>query len=109
MVGRLGGIEIRPLGHRAEGIMSDRGTQDEEQPLSILVGSELSSVEFVRDYVQLRFDGPTLTAVTHGVVTLPDGQYGAATPGYRDALCSRIGRTVTGGAVVSNEEIQRLA
>jgi hypothetical protein len=33
-------------------------------PLELLEGTQLSSVEFVQDYVQLRFDGPTLTAVT---------------------------------------------
>lgn len=36
-----------------------------ENPLSILINRELGSVEFVRDYIQFHFDGPTLTAVTN--------------------------------------------
>ncbi len=32
-----------------------------------LKGRVLSSVEFVQDYVQLRFDGPCLTAYTHPI------------------------------------------
>jgi hypothetical protein len=35
-----------------------------------LVGKQLSSVEFVRDYVQLRFYGPTITAFV-GLILLP--------------------------------------
>lgn len=34
-----------------------------EQPLSLLIGRQLSSVEIVQDYLQLRFDGLCLTEV----------------------------------------------
>jgi len=30
--------------------------------IQFLIGKQLSAVEFVRDHVQLRFDGPALTA-----------------------------------------------
>src|SRR5580692_5452288 len=33
-----------------------------ESMFESIIGEQLSSVEFVQDYVQLRFDGPTLTA-----------------------------------------------
>ena len=45
--------------------MSHQVNQIPEPPLSVLIGHQLSSVEFVQDYLQLRFDGPCLTAVTH--------------------------------------------
>lgn len=60
-----------------------------------LVGQPLASIEFVQDYVQLHFDGPTLTAYTLPVVnlvssvTLVRGQ-----TGWRDALCAQIGSVV---------------
>lgn len=59
--------------------------------LEKLVGSFLSSVEFVADYVQLWFDGSCMTAYT-----LPNVGWGSASlssgqPGYRDALCRQIG------------------
>jgi hypothetical protein len=63
------------------------------EALANLVGGELSSVEFVRDYVQLRFDGPTLTAYTMPTVRSSaefiDGQIG-----YESVLRKLIGITV---------------
>ena len=57
-----------------------------------LQGRDLSSVEFVMDYVQFYFGGPCLTAHIPPSVTtalghtlVPDKQC------YRDALCERIG------------------
>lgn len=76
-----------------------KSPQEELRLLETLVGQTLSSVEFVQDYVQLRFDGPTLTAytqpsVTHAGVTLRwNGQ------GYRDALCNQIGSHVAAVAL----------
>ncbi|WP_018130076.1 hypothetical protein [Effusibacillus pohliae] len=78
-----------------------------EQPiLQILVGSEMSSVEFVRDYIQLRFDGPTLTTFTLPVVTLNATSYDIKTPGYRDALCSLIGREVQNTEILEHVAIR---
>jgi hypothetical protein len=65
-----------------------------EHPLKQIEGRCLSSVEFVQDYVQLRFDGPTLSAITRPTVKLGDIQLEWGTPKYRDALCERIGRVV---------------
>jgi hypothetical protein len=56
-----------------------------------LVDHVLSSVEFVADYVQLRFDGPTLTAYTTPAVVRNNEKYLWGEPGYRDALCGEIG------------------
>jgi hypothetical protein len=59
-----------------------------------LKGRVLSSVEFVQAYVQLRFDGPCLTAYTHPVVDLATDRFEWGVPGYRDRLCEQIGSTV---------------
>ncbi|TDU01646.1 hypothetical protein EDD99_0004 [Streptomyces sp. 846.5] len=40
-------------------------------PLQILIGREISAVCFVRDYVELHFDGPVLRALAN-----PYGMYG---------------------------------
>jgi hypothetical protein len=59
-----------------------------------IVGSALSSVTFVADYVQLDFDGPNLTAYTLPIVRLGSQHIQWEQPGYRDALCRQIGRRV---------------
>ena len=63
---------------------------------SELRDTQLTSVSFVQDYVQFDFDGPQLTLYVWPDVADADGisiAYGE--PGYRDALCSVIGETVT--------------
>jgi hypothetical protein len=76
------------------------------QALDILIGRELSSVEFVRDYIQLHFDGPSLTMVTNPVIYTADFSYNWDMPGYRDALCDRIGTVVSKAFVVEGEEFR---
>ena len=62
--------------------------------LAQLVGRKLSSVEFVQDYLQLRFDGPTLTVLN------PIRVYGGADVArsgedqFRNALCGQIAKVV---------------
>jgi hypothetical protein len=56
-----------------------------------LVRGSLSSIEFVQDYVQLRFDGPLLTAYTLPTVVWGSGRIEPGEDGYRDALCWQIG------------------
>ena len=63
--------------------------------LSVLVGRTLSSVEFVQDYLQLRFDGPYLTAYTLPTITAGPVKLNWAQPGYRDGLCTQIGHQIT--------------
>lgn len=76
-----------------------------EQALQGIVGRQLSSVEFVQDYVQLKFDGPGLTAITHPVVTSSMGEFFWDEPGYRDELCGRIARIVVSAQVIPNEAV----
>ena len=67
----------------------------EESLLAELVGRELSSIEFVRDYLQFRFDGPTLTVLTSPTVTRSGSSFTEGTPGYRDELVMLIGKEVS--------------
>lgn len=69
------------------------------EALGRLSGKQLSSVEFVQDYVQLRFDGPCLTAYIAPVVESEGKRFGSDVPGYRDQLCRRIGSTIVSAAV----------
>jgi hypothetical protein len=59
--------------------------------LTKLVGRELSSVTFVRDYIQLAFDGPGMNAYIAPTVTSGFESLGLGQPGYRDSLCGQIG------------------
>jgi hypothetical protein len=76
--------------------------------LSSLVSFELSSVIFVRDYVQLVFESDTNSILT--LYSLPDvclkGQcYRLSTAGYRDALCSFIGSQVVDAEIEKGVEL----
>jgi hypothetical protein len=59
-----------------------------------LVGWEVSSVCFVRDYVELHFDGPILRSLAAPIVCDADGRFQYPTAGSRDALCRLIGQVV---------------
>jgi hypothetical protein len=63
--------------------------------MSELVGQPLASVEFVQDYVQLHFDGPTLTAYTLPTVRSNLSEMlECGDPGWRELLCKPIGSVV---------------
>jgi hypothetical protein len=59
--------------------------------LGKLVGHELSSVTFVRDYAQFAFDGPSMNTYTMPTVACGSENLSQGQPGYRDALCRQIG------------------
>lgn len=64
--------------------------------ISAIEGAELTAVEFVSDYLRLRFGDPgpmfTLHAWPH--VLLPDFSVAFGEPEYRNALCAQIGQVV---------------
>ena len=62
--------------------------------ISAIVGEELTAVEFVQDYLQLRFDGPLLTLYAWPHVLLSEHSIAFGEPEYRNALCEQIGETV---------------
>ncbi len=68
--------------------------ESQESLLSLLVGLELSAITFVRDYLQLQFDGPFINAYVWPLVRTPENKSEFGAPGYRDALCGQIGKTV---------------
>lgn len=62
--------------------------------LTEVIGNRLSSVEFVQNYLQLRFDGPCLTCHVWPEVVVGGRPLVMSEPGYRDALCAPIGEEV---------------
>jgi hypothetical protein len=62
--------------------------------ISAIEGQELTAVEFVADYVRLRFDGPVVTLYAWPHVLLSDFSIAFGEPEYRNALCAQIGEMV---------------
>ncbi len=62
--------------------------------LSRLVGRNLSTVVFLKWYLQLTFDGPILTCDVWPNVDLGAGPIAYGDPGFRDALCSLLAEPV---------------
>ena len=60
-----------------------------------IVGQELVAVEFVQDFVRLRFEGPVFSLYAWPFVLLPDFSVGYGEPEYRNALCAQIGQNIT--------------
>src|SRR5438270_1970802 len=76
------------------------------EALKRLIGEQLSSVEFVQDYLQLRFDGPCLTVygeVKHVFRNQSSISWGQ--PGYRDTLCGLIAHQVRKTELKTDENI----
>ena len=68
----------------------------DSQVFSRIVGEQLGAVVFVQDYVQLQFDGPSLTILTRVAVRSSNGVVVAeGSAGWRDALCGQITRIVS--------------
>ena len=62
---------------------------------AMLVGAEVGGVAFVRDYVEVHFDGPILRAFSEPAVEIDGMRFQFPSEGSRDRLCLLIGRTVT--------------
>lgn len=64
--------------------------------ITAIEGQELTAVEFVSDYLRLRFGdpGPLLTLYAWPHVLLPDFSLAYGEPEYRNALCAQIGGEV---------------
>jgi hypothetical protein len=62
--------------------------------VSGIEGQELTAVEFVSDYLRLRFDVPLLTFYAWPHVLLQDFSLAFGQPEYRNALCAQIGEMV---------------
>ncbi|MDW5267869.1 MULTISPECIES: hypothetical protein [Acidobacteriaceae] len=63
--------------------------------VSEIIGEELVAVEFVEDYLQLRFAAPLFTLHAWPHVLFPEFSLAYGEPEYRNALCAQIGEKVT--------------
>ncbi len=88
--------------------MRNKAITDEgdRQHLTGISASELSAITFVRDYIQLHFDGPTINAYTLPTVVVGDSVFSHADSGYRDALCGRIGTMVLAAYAAPGQRLQ---
>ena len=75
----------------------------EENPFVIIEGNQLSAVTFIKDYLQILFDGPRITAYTLPIIKTEEGSYKWGDPGYRDSICDLIGQKVIGSNFLENE------
>jgi hypothetical protein len=73
--------------------------------ISAIEGQELTAVEFVGDYLRLRFDGPMLTLYAWPHILLADFSIAFGEPEYRNGLCAQIGEMVAKTAL---EELEAL-
>jgi len=62
--------------------------------VSAVIGEELKAVEFVEDFLQLRFDASLFTLYAWPHVLLADFSVAFGEPEYRNALCAQIGEKV---------------
>src|SRR6185437_9961520 len=62
--------------------------------ITAIIGEELVAVEFVQDFLQLRFSAPLFTLYAWPHVLLPDFSVAYGEPEYRNALCAQIGEKV---------------
>jgi hypothetical protein len=80
-------------------------SEEKLQVLQDLHGRQLGAVVFVQDYLQLQFDGSTLTITTWPVVHR-DGEVVYGEPRYRDALCDCIAKVVEVADVVERDRLR---
>ena len=73
--------------------------------IRMVEGRHLSSVEFVHDYVQLRFDGLTLTVNAPLSVSVTGSTYGQLSPLFADSLRDRIGQRVRRAVAIVDDRM----
>jgi hypothetical protein len=83
----------------------EKSVEEKSRLLSILNGLELSAVAFVRDYLQLQFDGPLLNVMTEADIIVHDKVLHWMSPGFRDALCEQIGLTIAEVHTVTLDQV----
>ena len=74
--------------------------------LDSLAGDRLSAVEFVHEYVQLRFEEALLTLYVWPEIADAEGiSVGYGQPNYRDALCSTIDEAVSSAELAEGDAL----
>jgi hypothetical protein len=74
---------------------SKRESRRVDSPLRTIVGEYLSSVTFVMDYLQMDFSGNRFNMYGWPVVTIRQKSLTHMEDGYKNAICSLIGETLT--------------
>jgi len=69
-----------------------------------IIGTEMSAVTFVRDYVQLDFDGPKFTALTPITVSSSKGFAVTGNDQFRNRLCEQIGKAVADVRITEEQD-----
>ena len=84
------------------------GTMEAEAPDEArwLVGDELAAVIFVRDYIQLQFEGHMFNVNNPLSVEVGGTQLVPGEAGWRDALCARINQVVRAAETLDQQEIR---
>lgn len=70
--------------------------------LESLPNEQLSSVEFVQDYLQLHFEDKTLTCYIWPYIKSNDQEYRNGDVGYKDQMCNLIANRVLHVAFIEN-------
>ena len=82
----------------------ERYVPTNQEFLNQLVGRQLSSVEFVTDYFQLRFDGPTINVTSDVTLVCSSGKEAKwGDEHFRNLICGQIAKLVS--AVVIKVEL----
>jgi len=68
-------------------------------------GEQLSSVEFVQDYFQLRFDGPTINVYNPTSVKSGDRCVMSGDDQFRNMLCEQITKIVKNVEIVEKDAL----
>ena len=77
-----------------------------ENPFQILVGEQLSSVIFVRDYLQLDFDVHILSCYVWPRVKIENEIVDFGSPDYRNRLCLFIAKIVEHTELIEGQKIE---
>lgn len=76
-----------------------------ENVFHTIIDEQLSSVEFVQDYLQLHFDGNTLTFYSWPEVIIENVNYDIGDLLYRNALCQLISQKVTDVLLLEKQQL----
>ena len=73
--------------------------------LDELVEQQLSSVEFVQDYLQLHFDDKTLTCYIWPIIKGSNFELRSSDSNYKNKLCDVIGKKVNAVSLQESESL----
>jgi hypothetical protein len=73
--------------------------------VSAIIGEELVAVEFVQDFLQLRFAASLFTLYAWPHVLFPDFSVAYGEPEYRNALCAQIGEKVVAASLEESDAL----